>query len=140
MAEVLDEPRRTATLPVFPGKYVTITSYRRDGTAVPTPVWFVQRDGRLLVETDGASGKVKRIRRNRSVLVATCTGTGRLRGPLVPAAARVLPESEVSAVEPLLKRKYRADLVIIRPIRFLQSALHLGSPQTKPVILAIEPR
>jgi len=134
------QQRPAATLPVFPGKYLSITSYRRDGTAVATPVWFVQQEGRLLVETDVASGKVRRIRRNPAVQVAICSGRGRLRGSLVPAVAQVLPETEVAQVQPLLERKYRADLVVIKPLRFLQSALHLGRPQTGPVILAIGPR
>jgi hypothetical protein len=53
----------TATT-AFPGKYLSITSFRRDGTGKATPVWFVQEDGCLLVETDAGSYKVRRIRRN----------------------------------------------------------------------------
>jgi uncharacterized protein len=123
----------------FGGKYLSITSYKRDGTAVATPVWFVQRDGRLLVETDASSGKVKRIKRSPVVQIAVCTASGRLRGEQVRAMAEVLPEAEVRASERLLKRKYRADLLIITPLRLLQSALHLGRPRTKPAILAITP-
>ena len=82
--------RRPAVAPVFRGRYLSITSYKRDGTSIATPVWFVQQDGRLLVETDGASGKVKRIRRHPAVLVAVCSATGRLRGPQVPATAEIL--------------------------------------------------
>ena len=125
---------------VFVGRYLSVTSYKRDGTAVATPVWFVQEDGRLLVETDADSYKVKRIRRNRSVRVAVCSMGGRLRGDPVGADAEVLPESEVSRVERLLRRKYRIDTMIIKPVRFLQAALHLGRPRTKPVVLAITPR
>ena len=130
------QSRITAT---FPGKYVSVTSYKRDGTAVATPVWFVQEDGRLLVETDAASGKVKRIRRNPAVSVAPCTASGKLRGAKIGAVAAVLPDADTPAVQRALAAKYRADMVIIRPIRFAQSALHLGRPQTKPVILAITP-
>jgi len=140
MTRASDEPRQpAATLPAFPGKYLSITSYRRDGTAVATPVWFVRQDGRLLVETDAASGKVRRIRRNPAVQVTVCNGLGRLRGRPVPAVAQVLPETEVIRVHRLLERKYRADILVIAPIRLLQSALHLGRPRTKSVILAIEP-
>ena len=73
-----------AAAPVLRGRYLSITSYKRDGQAVATPVWFVQRDGRLLVQTDAASGKVKRIRRDPQVRVAICTASGRLRGEQVP--------------------------------------------------------
>ena len=36
----------------FDGKYLSLTSFKRDGTGVPTPVWFAGDDGHLLVETD----------------------------------------------------------------------------------------
>jgi hypothetical protein len=42
--------------PAFGGRYLSITSYKRDGRGVATPVWFVQRDGRILVETEAAPG------------------------------------------------------------------------------------
>jgi PPOX class probable F420-dependent enzyme len=132
-----DAQARQAAGSRFRGKYLSITSYRRDGTAVATPVWFVSQHGRLLVETDAASGKVKRIRRSPAIQIANCTASGRLRGEQVSAAAEILPESEIRKTERLLRHKYRADLVIIAPLRLIQSALHLGRPRTRPVILAI---
>lgn len=123
----------------FPGKYIQITSFRRDGTGVDTPVWFVQENGRLLVQTDGGSYKVKRIRRNPSVLVAPCNAFGRLRAEPVAARAEVLAGPEAGQAERLLRRKYRADLAVIMPIRSLQGVLHIGRPHRKQVILAITP-
>jgi PPOX class probable F420-dependent enzyme len=128
-----------AVAPVFRGRYLSITSYKRDGQGVATPVWFVQRDGRLLVQTDAASGKVKRIRRNPRVRVAVCTASGRLRGEQGPAVAEILPDSEIGAVERLIADKYRFDMIIFRPLRFVQVRLHLGRPRTGPAILAITP-
>jgi PPOX class probable F420-dependent enzyme len=125
--------------PVFGGRYLSITSYKRDGRGVATPVWFVQRDGRLLVETDATSGKIKRIRRNPQVRVAACTASGRLHGEQVPAVAEVLPDSETGAVERLIADKYRFDMIIFRPLRFIQARAHLGRPRTKPAILRITP-
>jgi uncharacterized protein len=130
-------PRPAA--PRFRGKYLSITSYKRDGTPVATPVWFAEQDGRLLVETDATSGKAKRIRRNPAVRIALCTASGRLRGDQTPAVAKLLPDSEISGTERLIKRKYRADLLVIAPLRFIQSTLHLGRPRTAPVILSITP-
>jgi PPOX class probable F420-dependent enzyme len=129
-----------STVPAFQGRYLSITSYKRDGRGVATPVWFVQRDGSLLVETDAASGKVKRIRRNPQVTVAVCTASGRLRGEQVQAVAEILPDSEIGPVERLMADKYRFDLIIFRPLRFIQARLHLGRPRTGPVILGITPR
>ena len=133
-------PYQPATAaPVFRGRYLSITSYWRDGRGVATPVWFVLRDGRLLVETDAASGKVRRIRRNPQVRVAICTASGRLRGEQVPAVAEILPDSEVGAVERLIADKYRFDMIIFRPLRSIQARLHLGRPRTEPAILGITP-
>jgi hypothetical protein len=39
-----------------------------------------------------------------------------------------------------MARKYRIDLLFIKPVRALQAALHPGRPRGKPVILAITPR
>jgi uncharacterized protein len=128
-----------AAAPVFRGRYLSITSYKRDGQGVATPVWFVQRDGRLLVETDAASGKVRRIRHNPHVRVAVCTASGRLCGQQMPAVAEILPDSEICAAERLIAGKYQFDMIIFRPLRFAQARLHLGRPRTGPAILGITP-
>ena len=133
-------PQLTRDAKVFPGRYLSVTSYKRDGTAVATPVWFVQNDGRLLVETDAGSGKVKRIRHNPAVRVAVCTASGRLRGEQFDAVAELLPVSEVSTVEKLLGREYRIDVMLLKPLRTMQSMLHLGLLRTSSLILAITPR
>jgi uncharacterized protein len=88
-------------------RYISLTTFRKDGSAVSTPVWVVSDDGeRLLVWTGASTWKVKRIRRDPHVLVAGCTFRGRERGPRVEGMARVLgPEAEAIVV-PLLRRKY----------------------------------
>jgi PPOX class probable F420-dependent enzyme len=122
------------------GKYLSVTSFRGDGTPVATPVWFVQDGERLLVETDSSSYKVRRIRRNPSVTVAECTATGRVRGQPVAARAERLPDTETARVERMIARKYRRDLLFIKPIRAIQTALRRGRPRGRPVILAITPQ
>lgn len=121
------------------GKYLSLTSFRRDGTEVATPVWFVPDNGRLLVVTDAASYKVKRIRRNPVVAIAPCSARGRLLADPVPAHAELLPDSELPRTEALLEGKYRIDVAIITPLRAVQSALHIGRRRTKAVVLAITP-
>ncbi len=124
----------------FDGKYLKVTSFRRDGTGVATPVWFVEEeDGTLLVDTGRDSRKVARIRRDPHVRVALCSARGKLRTPPIEARAEVLPEHELGRVKALIARKYRADMLLIRPIRAIQSVLHAG-PSTGPeVVLAITP-
>ena len=121
------------------GKYLSLTSFRRDGTEVATPVWFVPDNGRLLVVTDADSYKVKRIRRNPAIRMAPCSARGRLLADPVPARAEVLPDSELPRAEALLASKYRIDTAIVKPIRAVQSALHIGRRRSKAVVLAITP-
>lgn len=125
-----------AATPTIPGKYLSLTSFRRDGSGVATPVWFVEADGRLLVETDAGSWKVRRIRRDPRVTIAPCTATGRLRGTPIPAWAELLPDAEVIRMDRLMARKYRVDLLLIKPIRKLQAALR-RRPRGTPVVLEI---
>jgi PPOX class probable F420-dependent enzyme len=88
-------------------RYVSLTTFRRDGTTAAVPAWVVSDDGeRLLVWTGADTWKVKRIRRDPRVLIAPADYRGRELGPQVEAQARVLgPEAEVIVV-PLLRRKY----------------------------------
>jgi PPOX class probable F420-dependent enzyme len=75
---------------LFPGRYLSVTSFRRDGTGVATPVWFVSDGSRLFALTDLHSGKVKRVRRDPRVVIASCRADGKLRHEPVPARAEVL--------------------------------------------------
>jgi len=131
----------------FDGKYLSLTSFKRDGTAVSTPVWFVSDGGRLLVRTDAKSYKVKRIRRNPHVRIAPCNASGKLRGEPVDATAAILDPSEQTRVDRLLSRKYRIDRILVLPIyRLVQRlkgkqtsgivatlAITAASPTTPPV-------
>ncbi len=83
-----------------------LTTYRKDGTAVPTPVWAVRDGAELRVWTNVASGKYKRIRRNPAVTVAPCSSRGVPRGEPVAATARLLPDAEVPALLTAIYRKY----------------------------------
>ena len=99
----------------------------------------MEAGGRLLVETDASSYKVRRIRRDPRVTIAPCTATGRLRGTPVPAWAELLPDTEVARVDRLMGGKYRMDLLLIKPIRNLQASLHRRRPRGTPVVLEIRP-
>jgi PPOX class probable F420-dependent enzyme len=87
-------------------KYCQLVTFRRSGTAVPTPVWFAVAGHRLYVKTETPSGKVKRIRANAHVEVAPCTVRGRLRGPAVAGHARILDPAEEPAAERALRARY----------------------------------
>ena len=87
--------------------YVSLTTTKRDGTAVPTAVWAApDGSGHLLVWTGSESGKVKRLRHTPAVTVAPFDRRGRVTGTAVPGTARLLSDSELPRVHEAMSRKY----------------------------------
>jgi PPOX class probable F420-dependent enzyme len=96
------------------GPYVSLTTYRSDGTAVPTPVWVSSDADKLYVWTERSSGKIARIRNRGHVLVAPCDSRGRLQGTPVDASARVLDDpADLARVAALHRAKYRSQFRLI---------------------------
>jgi len=87
-------------------QFVNLTTFRRDGRAVVTPVWFADVGGRLVVMTGADAGKVKRIRANGQVLLAPSDRAGKPLGAEFAARARVLGPTEHTAADAALTRKY----------------------------------
>jgi PPOX class probable F420-dependent enzyme len=88
------------------GKYLLITSYRRNGTPVATPVWVVRDGDALGVWTAADSGKVKRVRARADVLVGPCDMRGRPTGEQVPATAGICDAEATARIRTLIARKY----------------------------------
>lgn len=89
-------------------RYLSITSYKRDGTPVATPVWVVTRGEFLFALTRANSWKVKRIRRDPVIRVAVCDMRGRLQSPNWPATGRILSGGGEQMVRELMDEKYGA--------------------------------
>ena len=93
---------------LFPGRYLSVTSFKRDGTGVSTPLWFVCDGTRLFALTDLHSAKVRRIRRNPCVLIASCRPGGKLRRDQIPARVEVLTATpDLERVRKLLTERYK---------------------------------
>jgi uncharacterized protein len=91
-------------------KYVLLTTFRRNGDPVATPIWIVGLpDGAGGFVTEVASGKVKRIRNNPSVTLQACSMRGKVEpgSAVVRATAEVLLEADARPVEAAVRRKYR---------------------------------
>ncbi len=89
------------------GAYVSLTTFRRDGTPVATPVWASRSGDRLYVWTESGSGKVKRLRANDRVLLAPCDARGGLQGAQVEGTAVLLEGDDgVDRVRRLHRAKY----------------------------------
>lgn len=87
-------------------KYISLTTFRKTGVGVATPVWFGEQDGKLYVMTRSDLGKAKRIRNNPQVKVAPCTIRGKVTGPEFAASARILPLEEHRSARQTLNGKY----------------------------------
>jgi PPOX class probable F420-dependent enzyme len=99
---------------LFPGRYLSVTSFKRDGTGVATPLWFVSDGRRLLALTDLDSAKVRRIRRNPRVLVASCRADGKVRGEPLAAHVDVLTATpELERVQKLLIKRYKLSYRVV---------------------------
>ena len=74
-------------------RYVSLATFRRDGSQVKTPVWFAVLDGRLYVVTAGDAGKVKRLRNSSRALVAPSDARGGVQGGWQDATARLVTDA-----------------------------------------------
>ncbi|MCK6555003.1 PPOX class F420-dependent oxidoreductase [Candidatus Binatia bacterium] len=87
--------------------YVNLATFRRNGKAVQTPVWFAIIAGKLYVVTDGTSAKVKRIRATKKIRVAPCNAWGGVTGPWVDGTGRVLTDqTAIRRAHAALQEKY----------------------------------
>ncbi len=88
-------------------QYLNIETYRKDGRAVRTPVWFARDGDALYVWTQANSGKAKRIRRSGRVRIAPCKADGTLLGEWLDARAEADDSPAALAhVQALMRRKY----------------------------------
>jgi PPOX class probable F420-dependent enzyme len=87
-------------------KYISLSTFRKSGVKVATPVWFGEEGEKLYVMTISKMGKVKRVRNNPRVTVAPCTMRGKLTGPEFEASARLLPTEDHAHAHETVNRKY----------------------------------
>lgn len=87
-------------------RHALVTTFRKDGTPVATPVWAAVADGRIYVRVERGSGKVKRLARDDRALLAPCTARGRSLGAPLSARGRVLEPGEEPGAEHALGGRY----------------------------------
>ena len=100
-------------------RFVSLTTFRRDGTPVATPVWIAREGDALVVTTPAYTGKVKRLRRDPRVEMRSCDRRGRVPEGAEPVAG----VAEVVAPEPrhvaALRRKYGVEYRILSVVERL---------------------
>jgi uncharacterized protein len=103
---IAEAPRTGSIEQVARHKRALLTTFRRNGTPVSTPVWAALADGRLYVRSERAAGKLKRLRNDTRVLVAPCTVRGKPLGAPFEADARMLAAGEEPLAEHVLAGRY----------------------------------
>ena len=115
---------------------IALTTFRKAGQAVTTPVMFAERLGTIYVGTRADAGKLKRLRRSGRVTLAPCTYSGKVTGAVFAGQARILMEpGECTAASTALAKKYGVMLPLTRTVWRL---LHRKA-KAEEVYLAIEP-
>lgn len=88
-------------------KYINLETFKRDGSGVKTPIWFVEVDGALGFFTNRESYKVKRLARNPACKFAACGVVGGLKNDTwFDGTAVLLKGDDEKPVYAALRKKY----------------------------------
>jgi PPOX class probable F420-dependent enzyme len=124
-------------------KFVLLTTFRKNGTPVATPVCHVVHSGLVHIVTLESTWKAKRMRRNSHVLVASCDMRGNNAGTVYSGKARILNQEEIRqspvftelrSVGAAFKRSAGAHW-IVKPIQLFERAWY----RHKFLAIVIEP-
>lgn len=116
-------------------RFVSLTTFRKTGVAVSTPVWIATDGEAMLVTTPTESGKVKRLRNNSRVEIRPCGRLGNVAddAPTVVGHAEIVADTD-QRLTGVIRRKYGLEYHAIMGIE------HVLARRRKPrVILRITP-
>ena len=107
-------------------QYINLTTFRKTGVGVTTPVWFAQDGDCVYVMTQPIAGKAKRIRNNPRVEVAPSDMKGTPLGAAVAAQAKIVEGDEAKFAEKTISKKYGLMYSIINFTNRLRGAPETG--------------
>lgn len=122
-------------------QYIALRTFRKNGDAVDTPVWFAEQNGVIYIETNAYSGKVARIHHTPAVKIAPCNLKGDLLGPAMPGRAHEITiTQDIFVAKGALHRKYgfarQAYYFFIKTIALARRQLE---NRERRIYIAIEP-
>ncbi len=128
----------TVPAPIAASKQISLTTFRKDGTPVPTAVWHVAQGDTVTTVSAAGAWKVKRIRNNPQVEITACDWRGRVTpgAPTVRGTAVLLPASETENARRLLERRY----ITARIGGFFVRLLHLKRPDGIGIVVTLSPQ
>ena len=110
--------------------YINLETYRKNGQAVQTPVWFAIDGSIIYVRTDSNSGKIKRARNNPHVRITPSNARGQPKGEWIDGEIKIASTSESERANQLLRQKYGLQGKIIRMVNKIR--------KTKPIVVSIK--
>ncbi|MEV6929929.1 PPOX class F420-dependent oxidoreductase [Dactylosporangium sp. NPDC051485] len=115
--------------------YVSLTTYRKNGTTVATPVWHAVHDGELFIVSGADAWKVRRIRNDSRVGVTVCNVRGKIApgAPTATGTARLLDEAGTARAREYIARKY----FMSRAGNFFTRVLRLRRPPVIGIAVAV---
>ena len=87
-------------------KYISLETYRKNNQTVKTTVMFVIKNDLIIIVTREQTGKVKRIRKNQKVMIATCSIKGKTSMSSISGNAQILTDKETVEAVNLRDKKY----------------------------------
>ena len=118
-------------------KYVVLTTTKKNGQTVPTPVWIAPlADGSLGFTTELTSGNVKRIRNFPDVTLQASNVRGVVKPGSSPVTARasVLTGDDGTAVETAIAAKYPVMVGLFRVGASLRKLVKRSDPAPRAAI------
>src|SRR3569833_915611 len=91
---------------VVAAKYISLTTFTKDGRPKPTAVWVVPDGDAALVISERNAWKVKRIRNTPRVTVAICDVRGNVKSEAVETNTTKLDESQTERGYQAIGKRY----------------------------------
>mgnify|MGYP000028919191 CR=1 FL=1 len=100
---------------ILNSRTINLTTFRKSGIAVHTPVWVVREGDVGYVRTSKTAGKIKRLKRNHKAFIAPCTNSGKITGDKIEVKAEVLElnREEYNKISNKIKKKYNIIFLLI---------------------------
>lgn len=124
-------------------RYVSFTTYKKDGNPVALPVWIVQLDdGKYAFTTELDSYKVRRVRRNPNSSIRPCSMRGSVddNAPTLQVNSQVSTDKKVLAeVERKLREKYGIQFVLLQVVDALRRFFTQKPVENCVMVMRVDP-
>lgn len=125
-------------MPIVEEEYVSLVTYKADGTSKELPVWIVDLgNGTAGFTTWVDSWKAKRIRSNPAVTLQPCDQRGNVRAgtDIVAATARMGTPEEFSRVQSLVRVKYGKWVTAVKFVNRVRAMFGKGGQSNSAIII-----